>query len=365
MLHMGVYNNRISQGILTITKPSAMKAYSIPLFRLDSEEDFKNFSLETGGQLEDENTAIRFSGALGRGYIKKWHLDAGLYVRMWDCVFSKPVELVKEASPMFVTNKGFSLLGILTPESVELKSINQHQQSNILREKSFSLVPDAVNAGMHLHPHLPVQLIDFTISSYWLKQQPGYIHVGRYFNDGMISDTDIPVLTAPCSVRNNPVAGKLFSSLNGKTQDITGLLSLSVALIRDFLNSTSREETDKTSTHIDLYYEKIKEAEAMLVSHLQNTLPRLSFIAQKVALSESTLKRYFKLIYGRSIYEYYLNKKMEMARELILQRPLTVNETAELMGYEKVSNFIDIFKKYHGYSPGSIKKKQLHQLSQL
>jgi len=341
-----------------------MKTYSIPLFRLDNEEDFKNFSLEAGAQLEDENTAMRFSGAIGRGHIKKWHLDAGLYVRMWDCVFSKPVELVKEASPMFIANNGFTLLGILSPETVELKSINEHQQFNKLSERSFALVPDGVNAAIHIHPHMPVRLIDFTISSYWLKQQPGYIYVARYFNDGMINDAGSPVLTAPCSIRNNPIVSKLFNSLDEKEKDVTNLLSLSISMIRDFLNSTAREETDKSAAHIDLYYEKVKEAEAMLVSHLQNTLPRLSFIAQKVALSESTLKRYFKLIYGRSVYEYYLNKKMEMARELILQRPLTVNETAEIMGYEKVSNFIDIFKKYHGCSPGSIKKKQLHQLTQ-
>ncbi len=35
----------------------------------------------------------------------------------------------------------------------------------------------------------------------------------------------------------------------------------------------------------------------------------MSIIAKTVALSESTLKRYFKLIYGRSIYEYYLSRK--------------------------------------------------------
>jgi AraC-like DNA-binding protein len=40
-----------------------------------------------------------------------------------------------------------------------------------------------------------------------------------------------------------------------------------------------------------------------------------------------------------------------------------VNDVAELMGYEKVSHFIEIFKKHHGGSPGSIKKKQLEVVS--
>jgi AraC-like DNA-binding protein len=117
------------------------------------------------------------------------------------------------------------------------------------------------------------------------------------------------------------------------------------------------------SGNIDLYYEKVKEAETILLSYIQKSPPRTCIIAKMVALSESTLKRYFKLIYGKSIYEYYLNKKMEMARTLLLENPFTVNEAAERMGYEKVSHFIEIFKKHHGCSPGSIKKKQFEVAS--
>ena len=99
------------------------------------------------------------------------------------------------------------------------------------------------------------------------------------------------------------------------------------------------------------------EAEAILQAHLQKNLPRLQNIAQQVALSESTLKRYFKAIFGKSVYEYYLEKKMDFAKTLMMGKPISVNETAELLGYEKVSNFIDIFKKHHGFSPGSMKKR--------
>jgi len=95
-----------------------------------------------------------------------------------------------------------------------------------------------------------------------------------------------------------------------------------------------------------------------LLEHLQKTPPRMGMIAKMVALSESTLKRYFKLIHGKSVYDYYLDKKMDLARTILVQKPYSVNEIAELMGYGKVSHFIEIFKKHHGCSPGSIKKKQ-------
>jgi AraC-like DNA-binding protein len=239
-----------------------------------------------------------------------------------------------------------------------LKSVNQHQQFNKVRERRFALVPDSVNAGLQLAPQQPVQLIEFSISAYWLKQHPGYIHVARYFNDGVMEDNGMPVLMEGMSPKARQSAQKLMDYGNDVEINPLVMQSLAETLIKEFLAAVSREETDKTNGHIDLYYEKIKEAEAILLSHLQNSPPRLSIIAKTVALSESTLKRYFKLIFGKSVYEYYLNRKMELAITLMGQKPYSVNEIAEVMGYEKVSHFIEIFKRHHGCSPGSIKKKQ-------
>jgi AraC-like DNA-binding protein len=334
-----------------------MKNYSIQLSRIDSGDDFKHLAHETAGWLDDNDTAIHFNGALGRGHIKKWHLEAGLYLRIWDLLPAKPIDLHKTALPVHVANKGYSLLCILTPESTHLQYINQHRQFNKVREKSFVLMPDTVNACISAGAHLPVQLIDFAISSFWLKQQPGYAAISRYLNNGLLDDGAMPAMVQACRAKHCHTAAQLFASFGHCANNDPGLVTAAVSLIGDFLQGISREEAGKTPAQVNLYYEKIKEAETILITHLQKTLPRLDNIAQKLALSESTLKRYFKLIYGKSIYEYYLNRKMEMARTLLLQQPLTVNEAAEIMGYEKVSNFIDIFKKHHGYSPGSMKRK--------
>lgn len=78
-----------------------------------------------------------------------------------------------------------------------------------------------------------------------------------------------------------------------------------------------------------------------------------------MALSESTLKRNFKMLYGTSIYEYYLRKKMQKARQLFTEKAIPVKEVAYMLGYEKVSNFIQMFKKHHNLSPGRLKKNAM------
>lgn len=109
----------------------------------------------------------------------------------------------------------------------------------------------------------------------------------------------------------------------------------------------------------EVHIEKLMKVKQVLLDHLNMPLPNLSQIAVQVTLSESTLKRHFKNVFGKSVYDYYLEKKMEYAKQILSDEPLTVNEIAERLGYEKVSNFIGIFKKRYGVSPGNIKKKTL------
>lgn len=336
-----------------------MKSYSIRVCSTDRKEEFKQLALETGGELEEGHTLIRFSNDMGRGKIRTWHLDAGLYMRVWDLYLLRPIDFIKEALPVHITNNGFSLLCIHTPESVELRSINQHQQFNKVRDRRFVLVPDAVTAGFQLNPALPVQLIEFSMSGYWIRQQPGYLRIAKYFNDGVLDDGNMSVLIETIQSKTGQLAARLIDSVDDPKADATAVFAQGSGTINDFLTAASREELGKTSNNLDLYYVKVKEAESILLEHLQKTPPRMGMIAKMVALSESTLKRYFKLIYGKSVYDYYLNRKMDLARTIMLQKPYSVNEIAELMGYEKVSHFIEIFKKHHGCSPGSIKKKQL------
>ncbi|WP_205511679.1 AraC family transcriptional regulator [Longitalea arenae] len=335
-----------------------MKCYSIRVNSIDREAVFNQLALETGSVLEDSNTLIRFAADIGRGQVKEWHLEAGLYMRIWDLCLTKPVELIKEALPVYVTNNGFSLLCIATPQSIDLKSINQHQQFNKVREKRSALVPDSENVVLQFHPHWPVQLIEFSISSYWLKQQPGYLSVARYFEDGIADENAMPVLIGSFSTKADSLVASIMDCTGEKKIEAGQIVPVASALIKDFLHAVSRVEPEKNSNHLELYYEKIKDAERILMNHLQQSPPRMGMIAKMVALSESTLKRYFKLVYGKSVYEYYLTRKMEMARALLIEHSYSVNEMAELMGYEKVSHFIEIFKKHHGCSPGAIKKKQ-------
>ncbi len=103
------------------------------------------------------------------------------------------------------------------------------------------------------------------------------------------------------------------------------------------------------------HMQTIRQVEQRLVHSLEDMLPPQKELAREFALSESTLKRHFKAVYGKTMYEYYLEKKMGLAKRLLQEKKISVTETAYRLGYEKVSAFISMFKKVHNVLPGSLK----------
>jgi AraC-like DNA-binding protein len=131
--------------------------------------------------------------------------------------------------------------------------------------------------------------------------------------------------------------------------------SRTLMLLANIINRLPGKDTPSLPAREAPYLQTIRQVEQRLVGSLEDMLPSQKQLAKEFALSESTLKRHFKAIYGKTMYEYYLEKKMELAKWLLQEKKVSVSETAYMLGYEKVSAFITIFKKYHNVLPGSLK----------
>lgn len=62
-------------------------------------------------------------------------------------------------------------------------------------------------------------------------------------------------------------------------------------------------------------------------------------------MSESTLRRHFKIVFGKNIYEYYQGKRMGWAKNELQKGELTITELALKLGFRKPNNFTKAFKK--------------------
>lgn len=96
--------------------------------------------------------------------------------------------------------------------------------------------------------------------------------------------------------------------------------------------------------------EKIRLSKKILLERMTNP-PSLKELSLEIALSEYKLKEGFKSIYGKTVFQFLNDYRLDTARHLLDQDKLKVNDVAYSIGYTNPSHFITAFKKKFGVTP--------------
>ena len=154
------------------------------------------------------------------------------------------------------------------------------------------------------------------------------------------------------------VVDNLLTILKSKEVAITNHLQLKIScleLVTDFLKIASKKhihETENTIKEADRRH--LAKAEKILMDSLTTTFPTIDAIAQQVHLSPTKLKNSFKLVYGKPLFQYYQDKQMQLALEMLKSKQYSVKDVSNALGYENQSNFTTAFKKAYNVLPSEI-----------
>jgi AraC-like DNA-binding protein len=102
--------------------------------------------------------------------------------------------------------------------------------------------------------------------------------------------------------------------------------------------------------------EKIRYACEILLQNLENP-PSLSALASRATTNEFTLKKGFKEIYGKPVYQYLAQKRMERAFDLLQTSDQTIAAVALSVGYEDPSAFTRAFSRHFNMLPANVKRR--------
>ncbi|WP_044879530.1 AraC family transcriptional regulator [Paenibacillus sp. IHBB 10380] len=114
------------------------------------------------------------------------------------------------------------------------------------------------------------------------------------------------------------------------------------------LNSSGRQPSLVSRTD----QSKIYEARDVLLCRMDSP-PSLLELARLVGLNDYKLKVGFKEAYGKSVYAYLRDRRMEKAWEL-LNGGMSVSQAAGLVGYVNFSHFALAFRKQFGFNPSEL-----------
>lgn len=323
-------------------------------YELNSDESLTSLAAVLGTTYADQT--IRIPAQHGNGLIRKFQLEEGLDMRIIDLQLTKPLLINKATDSR--REKYFHILWLINPEVAEVRMNDIINESNRLEKLNIILMSNDVEIRAELITSGQLKGVDISFTGTWLQQS--FSDAGDALKSSisrLLQNTNPTVYFERTTASDYRMLAQLIDAGIGHAQDNLFLRAGALSLLAGFFNKCHPSiEHGNHDAHF-FYYEKMLQVEKYLNAHLQKSLPSIDIIARELALSESSLKRHFKQMFGKSIYEYYLELKMDFAKRLLLEKPLSVNEVAIMLDYERVSSFIDIFKRHHGIPPGALRRK--------
>lgn len=301
------------------------------------------------------NNTMHIPSSRGSGIIKSIFLEEGLYLRYSRMRYHEDIEVIrlaKQADGEVI----FGLSFLLTPNALHFTKpftkpvLFTGYPRNVLLTSNNTRLTASIHGGILFHT------IEFLFSREWL-----YTHLAgmeekiEAVTEVLEGEDMVSVISEHTQPGDDHLLSEIEFELNKSLFNLLTLRSRALTLLSNTINRLPGRNRSAVPVRETYYVQTIRQVEQRLVQSLQDMLPSQKQLAREFALSESTLKRHFKAIYGKTMYEYYLEKKMDLAKCLLQEKRISVSETAYRLGYEKVSAFIIIFKKFHKILPGSLK----------
>jgi two-component system response regulator YesN len=156
-----------------------------------------------------------------------------------------------------------------------------------------------------------------------------------------VSTSDLEWGQMAAELEQKQTEAAVWTSVKGTIARIERMYSQAIELL---------QETRKNRNKLDM-----REVLAYINRHY-NELITLDSIAVYFYISKEHLSRAFKTFSGETITDYIHRKRMEKAKELIVEHKLSIKHAAEMTGYTDLAYFYRVFKKHYGFAPGELRK---------
>lgn len=304
--------------------------------------------LGTSIQHSPEKSSV--SPAIGKGAVTCFFIEEGICAGYYDVEFfedqrfSFPANTKDKGKPLFrlVFSLGASTEGEgrspfwITKNKTSFYSINFERIASLPKNKRY-------------------RSVDLIFSKEWLDSNFSSKSERAYRLIQLLARKKNPTLLLELLDKTTYlVAENIAAGLETNKISLLSIKAQIFTLLNNFFHRVLQRSQRNIKKNQALYYDQIKEIERSLSKYYTEELPKISALAKEFNISASTLKRHFKHIFNRSIYDYYLEQKMALGMAMLEEKKSSVSEVAYRLGYHKVNSFSKIFKKHFGILPSQL-----------
>ena len=290
--------------------------------------------------------SVTFPASIGEGYFKHYNFFEGLTLKLFSFKGEQTLELVRngcDSSPLIIVlfynqehvskqyiNGQPSLIGYHTPNGVFMPS------------------PEITTRWV-VPPHIRVSQVslvfDRELMLKSLLNQDSFLGQLLKCNEGFY-------LFESLTPQMYHLIGEIIG-ITGNKENLQNLLlqQKSMELLNLFLHKVDSRMLPEQNIRLNQAdIEKVFSVRKQLSDNLTN-LPPLKQLSIEAGMSVSKLQKCFRQVFGKSISEYALTEKMEVARQMLAGKKYSVSEVGYQLGYSNMSHFTKAFNRQFGINP--------------
>ena len=121
-----------------------------------------------------------------------------------------------------------------------------------------------------------------------------------------------------------------------------------------------KPSTDLNTNHINLTpkHKKVDEIASYIIENYTNQIS-LESISKHFFISKCYLSRIFNEVTGFTVNEYINIHRIQKAQSLLLSNEYNISQITDLVGFESISYFVKVFKKYTETTPLKYRKQNM------
>lgn len=144
----------------------------------------------------------------------------------------------------------------------------------------------------------------------------------------------------------------IFSEMYHVDENIkTTYFKLKILELFLFLSITPLTNTIQNRPHLSKNQaDTIKNIKKELIENLSESIT-LEQLSKNYNISITSLKSSFKAVYGKPLFSWRKEYRLQIAKKLLKEKKSNIDEIANAVGYKNPSKFSAAFKKYYNISP--------------
>ena len=296
-----------------------------------------------------------------KGTFRYRKIDEGFWLTITNIEF-KQNALIKTVYDKNIPSEHYTLTFTLYESQVKLQ--NKFINNIPFQNKFWGFKKPGTDTGAHFYKGSKCEFYIFHFYPDWIKKNIPFEKLDQDLPFKKFLDSDKGFISYQDIVPNaEELAHEIeqtFKTFNDDIFSDTVLKAQTMSLVSTFFKNAFadlRAEDYKVKDSVD--YKKMSQCERLISRDFGIPFIGIEGIAKKLNLSSSKLKMDFKLVYGTSILQYNIDKKMQFAMQLILNTDMQIKYIAQEIGYDSHSKFSASFKKKFDKMPSEFRPENL------